>query len=461
MANPGRVAKARGGVGLIVGAGLFFLLVSLPLLARQLTQFYPPINDSKRPTMWKGVVAPAAGLLLSSLGLAGSASATLLYASSYAGTVTTLSLTLPDGESNVAATNAAGATLKAVSSSTECGPNPSWLALDYSKSFLYCLDEGWAGPYGGVYTFSAPDEGSLSLLNKLDLIQGPVSIAQYGVEGHGLAIAQYSGSAVSAVNAGSEGELSLVFNETYALAGPGTNPSRQEAPHPHQAILDPTSSYVLVPDLGADLVRIYRANAKTLQLTPIAPLAVTPGSGPRHGVFTVARRKTYFYLVSELTNTITGYEVIYQRNKTLGFNELFTISTHGDDSELPSGTGAAEIAISPDDRFLIVSSRWENSFNIPNFDSSNSTEIPSDPIITFSINRGTGALAKVQEFAAGGRGPRHFSLNAAGDLAAVALQADGRVVVIARDVETGEFQDYVAHASVEGEVNAVIFREEF
>lgn len=155
-----------------------------------------------------------------------------------------------------------------------------------------------------------------------------------------------SGSSVSVVGFTAEGNLTLVQNETYALEAPGPNPERQEAPHPHEAILDPTASYVLVPDLGADIVRIYQADASTLALTPVAPLTVRPGSGPRHGTFLVTADKTYFYLISELGNTITGYETIYNDNKTLSFNELFFIPTHGEQRTLPNTTGAAEILVS-------------------------------------------------------------------------------------------------------------------
>jgi 6-phosphogluconolactonase (cycloisomerase 2 family) len=102
---------------------------------------------------------------------------------------------------------------------------------------------------------------------------------------------------------------------------------------------------VLVPDLGADLVRVYQANAGTLKLTPIEPLAVAPGSGPRHGAFKTAYNKTYYYLVTELTNTIVGYEVHYHKNKTLGFTELFTIPTHGDNRTLAETAAVAEIHI--------------------------------------------------------------------------------------------------------------------
>lgn len=156
-----------------------------------------------------------------------------------------------------------------------------------------------------------------------------------------------SGSSVSVVDASPEGELTLVQNQTYALEGPGPNPERQEAPHPHEAILDPFGLYVLVPDLGADLVRVYKADADTLELTPVTPLTVKPGSGPRHGAFVaVTSFNVYFYLVSELANTITGYHVSYGEDNALGFREIFTIPTHGEPRELPAKTGAAEIVVS-------------------------------------------------------------------------------------------------------------------
>lgn len=96
---------------------------------------------------------------------------------------------------------------------------------------------------------------------------------------------------------------------------------------------------------------------------------------------------------------------------------------------------------------------------IPSFDPEDSTEIPSDPLLNFSLDHCTGALSLVQTFPAGGIGPRHFSLNKAGNLVAVGLQKDGRVVVIDRDTETGELKGFLASADVDGEVTCAIFDE--
>lgn len=149
-----------------------------------------------------------------------------------------------------------------------------------------------------------------------------------------------------------EGGVELVQNETFTLDQPGPNPERQDVPHPHQALLDPTSAFILVPDLGADLVRVYQADAGSLKLTPIAPLKVTPGAGPRHGAFKTALNRTFYYVATELANTIIGYEVVYNQNKTLSFSELFTIPTHDDNRVLANGTGAGEIIVTVSGAYL-------------------------------------------------------------------------------------------------------------
>lgn len=192
---------------------------------------------------------------------------------------------------------------------------------------------------------------------------------------------------------------------------------------------------------------------------------------------------TYFYLASELANTVTGFEVTYNDDNTLDFTEVYLSSTHGLNGTVPNNeTTAAEIAISvrcsppsqvrrrqpcsysdhlqPDNKFLLVSSRGENTLKIPNFDPANSTEIVSDPIFTFEIDHSSGALTKIQQFPAGGRIPRQFSISADGSLVAVGLQSDGRVVVIGRDVETGLLTDFVASADVGGQPTSVIFAAE-
>ena len=71
------------------------------------------------------------------------------------------------------------------------------------------------------------------------------------------------------------------------------------------------------------------------------------GSGPRHAAFLVAKSGTYFYVVSQLTNTLTAYVVKYNQNETLSFVSLFAQSLlkTGTDTDLQLYSAAAEIHI--------------------------------------------------------------------------------------------------------------------
>lgn len=140
------------------------------------------------------------------------------------------------------------------------------------------------------------------------------------------------------------GGLSHLEDFSFTMAKPGPQADRQEAPHPHQIIVDPTDSYLLIPDLGSDLVRIFTINKFDCTLINETSFTVPPGSGPRHGTFFVAGNRTYFYLVSELSSTVIGYTVLY-REESLLFNQSFIHSIYGE-KPVPEGAYACEIMVS-------------------------------------------------------------------------------------------------------------------
>lgn len=184
-------------------------------------------------------------------------------------------------------------------------------------------------------------------MEKKTAVSGPVSGVLYDNHSgkQGLALAHYTGSAVSVWSTDDKGHLDNVQDIFFTLAHPGPNPSRQDAPHEHEAILDPTSKYILVPDLGADLVRVFCIDPDTFELTAHTPLNAKAGSGPRHGAFWVNKGKTYFYLVAELGVTVTAYEVTYPSEGGLSFKEIEVSNTFGG-GKVPDGAAPAEIQVS-------------------------------------------------------------------------------------------------------------------
>lgn len=386
---------------------------------------------------------------------------TNLFVSSYSGTITTLSLTQSSSGTY---------SLTSKATSNGCAPNPSWLTLDYPNQVLYCLDEGLTSPNGTLSSYKINTDGSLKQVQKANTISGPVAGAFYQNPGgqRAITLAHYTGSDVSSWDLTSNGTTgAFTFNQNipFTLPHPGPNPARQDAPHEHEAIVDPTGQYILAPDLGADLVRVFSFD-NSAKLTALTPLTVVPGSGPRHAVFykpggsACKTGTTYLFVVTELGNTVTSYEVTYLANKGgLSFKQVYESNTYGNKT-LPVGNAPAEIAISPDNRFLVISNRNDSSFSITNPDTKNATRtIRSDTLSTFELQT-NGSLSLVQLAPAGGSYPRQFAMNAAGDKLAVGLQYGSTVVVYNRDVQTGLLGTVAGAIHIDGQITCVRWDQE-
>jgi 6-phosphogluconolactonase (cycloisomerase 2 family) len=388
--------------------------------------------------------------------LSAASSATNLFVSSYAGDVTTLSLAEVNGSYS----------LNATSANPNCGPNPAWLTLDAARGTLYCLNEGLTSPNGSLSTFTINRDGSLKHVQNSTTINGPVSGVIYGdpAGDRNIALAHYVGSSLTTYSLSSGGRFEEEEAFTFSLTEPGTNPDRQDSPHPHEAVLDPTGQYIIVPDLGADLVRVYAINPETQALTEKESLSAPAGSGPRHATFynpygvSDESSTTYLYLATELSSTIISYSVSYlPKQGGLKFTQVQEVPALGQLSHSRINAPAG-ITLSPDNRFLLLSNRNSSIFTLPNPDSSNSTAVPSDSITTWSLSD-SGKLGFVQAWPTYGLFPRHFSLNTAGSLLAVGNQNSGNVVVLSRDVATGLIGDVLAETEVEGQITTVVFNE--
>lgn len=124
----------------------------------------------------------AAATTLACLAMLPSApSASLLYVTSYASTLTTLNLTTDatTGQSS----------LKAVATSKVC-PEAPWITLDYPNKTLYCLDEAPSTPNSNstLFRFKTNTDGTVTLADQIPVPNGAVSAVLYGA-GKGLAIA--------------------------------------------------------------------------------------------------------------------------------------------------------------------------------------------------------------------------------------------------------------------------------
>ncbi|KAF2867139.1 3-carboxymuconate cyclase [Massariosphaeria phaeospora] len=366
--------------------------------------------------------------------LAGSASAAKLYVATYnngttepaLGGVTTLEFTpgLAEGAGS----------LKTLGTNQECGSAPTWLDTSLGAGKVVCVDEGFATPNASFNILGAVPEG-LKAQKKQDTIQGPVHTKFYN-------------------------NNTVVALAHFAAPGP-----EQLTSHVHQAVQDPTGKYLVFPDLGADLVRVYCICPQTGKLTVHKSLESTPGYGPRHVVFwspghqNTNSTTTYMFVIHELSNKIVSYRVGYLEAGGLTFEPVHEVTTYGD-RDIPAGAKAAEIAVTPDNAFIIASNRNATIDQVANPNPTNETKIDSDTLATYKPSP-DGKLSFVQLKLSGGKFPRHFSLNKDGSLIAVANQLDMAVDIYARDLATGMIGDKVAGAfGLPGPVTNVVWGEE-
>jgi 6-phosphogluconolactonase len=301
--------------------------------------------------------------------------------------------------------------------SVAAGANPSFLAIHPNGRVLYAVNElekYQDKPTGAVSAFAiARDTGALTRLNEQPSEGGAPCFVSVDRGGQVALVANYAGGSVALLPIEANGALapaaSVVKHE-----GKGPNAERQEAPHAHCILSDPSNRFALAADLGADRVFVYRLDVagKSLRRVEGGDAVMRPGSGPRHIAFHPTL--PLVFVANELDSTVA----------TLRFDaERGAVASQGTSSTLPAGwTGTnypADIHVASSGRALYVSNRGHDS------------------IAVFSVAESTGALVLDQVVPTEGNWPRNFSLHPTGRWLLVANQRSDSVVVFACDPQNG------------------------
>ncbi|KAF1964685.1 putative isomerase YbhE, partial [Bimuria novae-zelandiae CBS 107.79] len=301
------------------------------------------------------------------------------------------------------------------------------------------VDEAWASPNkSGLITFNLNADGSLTKSAFADIPRGgPVATQRYN-KNKNIAIAHYGGHGITTFT-DKNGAFELLQNIGYEGRPVGPKPQQADGPHVHHSVLDPTGQYIIFPDLGLDVTHVFCIDKSTGKLVEQAELKAPAGYGPRHATFWKSGSKTYVYIVHELVSKVIGYEVTYVRSGGLTFKQVDEVSTYGPNAD-PAVTqfgAAAEISVSPDNKFILASNRNVTLTQVPNVDPTNSTKINSNSIISYKLASG-GKLEFVQLAPSGGLFPRHFEIKQDGTEIAIANQNSANVRIYKRDVKTGK-----------------------
>jgi len=305
-------------------------------------------------------------------------------------------------------TNTADFKAKSVTKNVE---NPSYLALGAGNKTIYAVNETGESSAVSAFRFDAAS-GKLTFLNKQATGADPCYVI---ADQKNVITANYSGGSLSVFGIKKDGSLSalkLLAQHT----GKSIVKPQQDQPHVHMAQFTPDGKYIVVNDLGTDKIFLYRynpsLNEKVLQTQ--YSIDVTPGTGPRHLVF--SKDGKYAYLVGEINAGITVFS--YSDGN---LNEIQ--QTKLTEDGFTGQNGAADIHLSPDGKFLYASNRGsENKITI------------------FAIEKG--GLLSIRGYASTlGKGPRNFVIDPSGKYLLVGHQYTNDVVIFERNLETGALKD--------------------
>ncbi|WP_264564993.1 lactonase family protein [Flavobacterium sp. N3904] len=306
-------------------------------------------------------------------------------------------------------TNTAEIKLK---STSESSVNPSYLSLSKDEKFIYAVNEN-----GGESTVSSfgfeSKSGKISFINK-ESSKGadPCYLIN---DDKNVIVANYSGGNISVFGKKSDGSLTEA-KQVIQHYGKGINEQRQEKPHVHMVYFSPDKKYVLANDLGNDKVYLYSyfPNSSSEILKIKDSVAVTPGSGPRHLIF--SNDGKFVYLLHELDGSLTTFSYANGALKKVADNTILADGFTGTFS-------SADIHISPDGRFLYATNRGE-----------------ANTISIFKILK-NGKLEAKGQTSTLGKGPRNFAIDPTGKFLLVAHQYTSDIIIFKIDKLTGALTD--------------------
>lgn len=306
--------------------------------------------------------------------------------------------------------------------------NPSCLALNASGTRLYSANEtaAYKGARSGsvtAYEIQRPG-GQLKPLNTVASEgAGPCHLSLHQ-SGKWLFVANYHGGTSAVLPIGGNGELlpasdvkrheGVLGPRRATSAPPGSFAwSGHDRTHSHMILPDPSGRFVLAADLGLDRILIWKFDAAAGKLIPNEPasVAVAPGDGPRHFAFHPNGR--LLYSLQEEGSTLVTFDYDGDAGRLTARQ---TIST------LPPGFAGtnytSEIAISRDARFVYAANRLH------------------DTIAWFSIETG-GTLRYVGEASTRGDYPRYFTFDPSGSFVYCCNQRADAIVSFRVNRKTG------------------------
>jgi 6-phosphogluconolactonase len=299
----------------------------------------------------------------------------------------------------------------------DAGANPSFLSIHPNGRVLYAVNEveKYNGKTSGaVSAFAiANDSGALAKLDEQPSEGGSPCFVSVDRSGRAVLVANYAGGSVALLPIQTDGGLAPA-TQVVRHTGRGPHAARQEAPHAHCIVADPSNRFALAADLGADRVFVYRLDldGKSLRRVEGGDAVMRSGAGPRHIAFHPTL--PLVFVANELDSTVATLRFDAERGGLSPVDVRSTVPAGWSGTNYP-----ADIHVAPSGRTLYVSNRGHNSLAV------------------FSVAESTGALSLDQVISTEGDWPRNFSLDPSGRWLLVANQRSDSVVVFSREQVSG------------------------
>jgi 6-phosphogluconolactonase len=289
--------------------------------------------------------------------------------------------------------------------------NPSYLALSHDQHVLYSVhgDSDFATAFAlDPKTGEAKPLGRAATGGKNGVRQALDPSGKY------LVVANYSSGSVAVLPIGPDGALKDQHQLVQLPGEPGPHKVEQQSSHPHDIVFDPSGRFVLVPDKGLDRVFVFRFDGATGKLTPTAQGSVQsrPGAGPRHVAF--HPKLPIVWVLNELNSTMATYSFDLESGSLKPLQVITTLPT-----DFTGYSTAAEIAVSPDGRFVYGSNRGHDS-------------------VAIYAASADGLLSPVGWQSTQGGGPRFIGLDPSGHFLNAANEHGDNVVTFKVDAGSGK-----------------------
>ena len=255
--------------------------------------------------------------------------------------------------------------------------NPSWLAFDPQKKFLYSTNEE-TGPRnrpGSVTAYKINAEsGDLTMLNAASSEGAGPAHLSVDPSGKFVLVANYAGGNVAVLPINSNGSVGAATDvkDTASACSPrcATGPlhaakgpsgsfaiSGHDAPHAHMVQTDPSGNFAIANDVGIDRTVIWRFDRANGKLLDPKTVPSSPGAGPRHFVFHPNGR--WFYSLNEESSTIATMSYDSGVGELTPVDEISTLPAGFAGTSFPS-----EVVITGDGKFVYALNRLHDSIAI-------------------------------------------------------------------------------------------------